>query len=135
MFRFTLFIFSLISSYFCVHIYFACNNFHWNTSYRTNVPQKLANIFYLVICSWLDIVVLKAAEILTSFLFRISSKKSYILIRCTKPNFLLKLIWIKSITVFKNKLLTKVDDWTNGWHHEKCCIKRPSQLRRFCFIS
>ena len=31
-------------------------------------------------------------------------------------------------TVFKNKLLTKVDARTNGLHHENCCIKRPRNL-------
>ena len=32
------------------------------------------------------------------------------------------------ITVFKNKLLTKVDAQTNGWRHDNRCIKRPSHL-------
>ena len=35
-----------------------------------------------------------------------------------------------SITVFKNKLLTKVDAPKNQLAHENHCIKRPSQLRR-----
>ena len=39
------------------------------------------------------------------------------------------------ITVFKNKLLTKVDAPKNGLAHENHCIKRPSQLRWFRSIS
>ena len=38
-------------------------------------------------------------------------------------------------TVFKNKLLTKVDAPKNRLAHENRCIKRPSQLRRFRSIS
>ena len=39
------------------------------------------------------------------------------------------------ITVFKNKLLTKVDARTNGRRYENRCIKRPSQLWWFRSIS
>ena len=39
------------------------------------------------------------------------------------------------ITVFKNKLLTKVDAPKNWLAHENHCIKRPSQLQRFHSIS
>ena len=38
-------------------------------------------------------------------------------------------------TVFKNKLLTKVDAQTNGWHYENHCIKRLSHLWQFWSIS
>ena len=38
-------------------------------------------------------------------------------------------------TVFKNKLLTKVDAPKNQLAHENRCIKRPSQLQRFHSIS
>ena len=31
-------------------------------------------------------------------------------------------------TVFKNKLLTKVDARTNGWLHENYCVKRLSHI-------
>ena len=34
----------------------------------------------------------------------------------------------KYLTLFKNKLLTKVDTQTNGRCHENHCIKRPSHL-------
>ena len=37
------------------------------------------------------------------------------------------------VTMFKNKLLTKVVARTNGLRHENHCIKRPSHLWRFCF--
>ena len=40
-----------------------------------------------------------------------------------------------TITMFKNKLLTKVDAPKNRLAHENRCIKRPSQLRRFRSIS
>ena len=40
-----------------------------------------------------------------------------------------------TITVFKNKLLTKVDAPKNRLAHENRCIKRPSQLRWFRSIS
>ena len=39
------------------------------------------------------------------------------------------------LTVFKNKLLTKVDARPNGQRRENCCIKRPSHLWQFCYIS
>ena len=39
------------------------------------------------------------------------------------------------ITVFKNKLLTKVDARTNGWRHENRCIKRPSHLWQYRSIT
>ena len=40
-----------------------------------------------------------------------------------------------TITMFKNKLLTKVDAPKNWLAHENHCIKRPSQLRQFRSIS
>ena len=58
-------------------------------------------------------------------------KRNYIYYSCL----IVFCLYYLSLTVFKNKLLTKVDAPKNRLAHENRCIKRPSQLRRFHSIS